>query len=132
MFVLVWFLISFAFGIVAEFIEPVAFLQFLLSLAIILPTIALTARRLHDSGKSGWWQLIVLIPLVGIIIHIIFMVLPSDEGENRFGPHPAMGKTDVFASAAPAGAEHAPIPAAPAPASDAPESTDTPQQNQQG
>ncbi|MEM7379267.1 MAG: DUF805 domain-containing protein, partial [Pseudomonadota bacterium] len=45
------------------------------------------ARRLHDSGRSGWWQLISLIPLIGWIALIYFMVQPS-EGDNRFGPAP--------------------------------------------
>jgi uncharacterized membrane protein YhaH (DUF805 family) len=47
------------------------------SLATILPQLAVGARRLHDTGRSGWWWLIVLIPLVGIIVLIVFWAQPS-------------------------------------------------------
>ena len=47
-----------------------------------------TARRLHDIGRSGWWILFGLIPLIGTIVLLVFMVLGSQEGENRFGPNP--------------------------------------------
>lgn len=57
-------------------------------LAIIVPSWAYGARRLHDIGRSGWWQLIVLIPLIGIIVLIVFWAQPS-QGDNRFGPGPA-------------------------------------------
>ena len=58
------------------------------SLAIIVPSLAVTVRRLHDVGRSGWWILISLIPLIGGIVIFVFMVLDSHEGENRFGPNP--------------------------------------------
>lgn len=57
------------------------------TLATLLPSIAAAARRLHDIGKSGWMQLIGLIPIIGWIIVIYFLAQPS-EGENRFGPAP--------------------------------------------
>lgn len=53
-------------------------------LAVLLPTIGVTVRRLHDTDKSGWWMLISLIPIVGLIL-IIFLVKKGTEGENRFG-----------------------------------------------
>jgi len=55
------------------------------SLANLLPALALGARRLHDIGKSGWWQLIALIPLVGIIILIVWFCQKSDVGANAHG-----------------------------------------------
>jgi len=55
------------------------------SLANLLPALALGARRLHDIGKSGWWQLIALIPLVGIIILIVCFCQKSDVGANAHG-----------------------------------------------
>ena len=58
------------------------------SLAMIVPSLAVTVRRLHDVGRSGWWILISLIPLIGGIVIFVFMVLDSHEGENRFGPNP--------------------------------------------
>lgn len=58
-------------------------------LATILPALAVGARRLHDIGKSGWWQLLHLIPLIGLIVLIVWWVRKGDAGANRFGPEPA-------------------------------------------
>jgi uncharacterized membrane protein YhaH (DUF805 family) len=58
------------------------------SLAVILPALALAVRRLHDTGRSGWWILIGLVPLVGGIILIVFYVLDSQPGSNQYGPNP--------------------------------------------
>jgi uncharacterized membrane protein YhaH (DUF805 family) len=57
-------------------------------LVSIVPYIALTTRRLHDTNRSGWWQLIILIPIIGPIVLLVFLVLKATEGENRFGPDP--------------------------------------------
>ena len=57
-------------------------------IAMMLPTFAVLARRLHDIGRSGWWILIGLIPIIGAIVLLIFTVRDSQEGENRFGPNP--------------------------------------------
>ena len=61
-------------------------LQGLVTLALVIPLIAVGARRLHDTNKSGWWQLFVLIPLAGWIVLAIFFLLPSEQDSNRFGP----------------------------------------------
>jgi len=60
----------------------------LFSLATLLPSIAVTARRLHDIDKSGWWQLIAIIPLIGWIIMLVWMIKKGTPGDNRFGPDP--------------------------------------------
>jgi uncharacterized membrane protein YhaH (DUF805 family) len=60
------------------------------SLAILLPSIAVTARRLHDIGKSGWWMLISLVPIIGAIVLLVFTCLDSEEGENKYGPNPKL------------------------------------------
>jgi uncharacterized membrane protein YhaH (DUF805 family) len=60
----------------------------LFSLAILVPGIAVTVRRLHDTDRSGWWVLIWLVPFVGWIVLIVFMCLDSQPGANRFGPNP--------------------------------------------
>ena len=57
-------------------------------LATLLPSLAVTVRRLHDTGRTGWWILIGLVPLIGAIILIIFMVMESG-GDNEYGPRPA-------------------------------------------
>lgn len=59
----------------------------LLSLAALLPSIAVTVRRLHDTGRSGWWMMIFLIPLLGLV-GFYFMVKNGDPGDNQFGPDP--------------------------------------------
>ena len=58
------------------------------ALAVLLPSLAVSVRRLHDSDRSGWWMLISLIPLIGPIVLFIFMVQNSSPGENKFGPNP--------------------------------------------
>ena len=60
----------------------------LYSLAVLVPSIAVGIRRLHDIGKSGWFLLIGLIPLIGTIILIVFFVQDSQPGENQYGPNP--------------------------------------------
>ena len=57
-------------------------------LATLLPSLAVGARRLHDTGRSGWWLLIGLIPLIGAIVLIVFFVLDSQPGTNAYGPNP--------------------------------------------
>ncbi len=63
-------------------------ISLLFTLAVLLPSFGVSARRLHDTNRSGWWQLLVLLPLVGWIILIVFCAQPSQEGDNRFGPVP--------------------------------------------
>lgn len=65
------------------------------SLANFLPGLAVSIRRLHDIDKSGWWILIVLIPLVGWIILIVWDCQEGTKGNNRFGPDP-LGAANVF------------------------------------
>jgi uncharacterized membrane protein YhaH (DUF805 family) len=59
----------------------------ILSLALLLPSLSVAARRLHDTGRTGWWQLISLIPVIGIIVLIIFLVQDSHD-DNEYGPNP--------------------------------------------
>jgi len=60
----------------------------LYSLAILIPSIAVSMRRLHDTDRSGWWLLIGLIPLIGAIVLIVFLVQDSKPGQNQYGPNP--------------------------------------------
>ncbi|MFJ3903811.1 DUF805 domain-containing protein [Streptomyces sp. NPDC090025] len=57
-------------------------------LAVLLPGLGVTVRRLHDTGRSGWWILIDLIPLVGAIILIVFLATEGDAHDNAHGPNP--------------------------------------------
>lgn len=60
----------------------------LYSLAVIIPGIAVSVRRLHDIGKSGWYLLVGFIPLIGVFILLYFMVVDSNPGNNEYGPNP--------------------------------------------
>lgn len=57
-------------------------------LVLLLPFLSVTVRRLHDTDRSGWWWWIQLIPCVGFIVILVFMLLDSTPGDNRFGPNP--------------------------------------------
>ena len=63
-------------------------LEGIFTLLLLIPSIAVGARRLHDTGRSGWWLLIALIPLVGAIVLLVFTVQDSTPGENQYGPNP--------------------------------------------
>jgi uncharacterized membrane protein YhaH (DUF805 family) len=64
------------------------------ALAIIVPSIAVMVRRLHDVGKSGWWYFIAFVPLVGGIWLLVLMCTDSESGSNIYGPNPKHGLTD--------------------------------------
>ena len=68
--------------------EQLLFLYIVYALATLIPSLAVGARRLHDTRRSGWWQLIGLVPLVGLIVLLIFFVTGSDDN-NQYGPRPA-------------------------------------------
>ena len=65
-------------------------LTLLYSLLVLVPGLAVSIRRLHDTNRSGWWLLISLIPLIGAIVLIIFMVQEGDPNENQYGPNPKL------------------------------------------
>jgi len=56
--------------------------------AHFIPSIALTVRRLHDTGKSGWWYLIVFVPYLGNFVIFIFTLIDGDKGDNKYGSNP--------------------------------------------
>ena len=58
------------------------------ALVLFVPSMAVGVRRLHDTDRSGWWLLILLVPLIGILVLIIFFCLDGTRGSNRFGPDP--------------------------------------------
>ena len=91
MFVLVASLFAFALGFIVSMlgIAPVGF-SALFQIAVFVPSIAICARRLHDIGKSGRWQLISFIPVLGWIPLIIFFCSDSDIGNNEFGSSTAL------------------------------------------
>jgi uncharacterized membrane protein YhaH (DUF805 family) len=65
------------------------------TLAMLVPSLAVGARRLHDTGRSGWWQLLSLIPVLGVLVLIFFFVQDSQPGDNQYGPNPKPGQQPV-------------------------------------
>ena len=63
-------------------------LSTIFSLAILIPSIAVSVRRLHDIDRTGWWVLISLVPLIGWIVLLVFHVQDSTPGPNKYGPNP--------------------------------------------
>ncbi|MBO7434618.1 DUF805 domain-containing protein [bacterium] len=57
-------------------------------IALLIPGLSVAVRRLHDTGRTGWWLLLGCIPLIGTIILIIFFLIDSDPGDNEYGPNP--------------------------------------------
>jgi uncharacterized membrane protein YhaH (DUF805 family) len=58
------------------------------SLAVLLPSLGVTWRRLHDTNRSGWWILIGLIPIIGWIVLLVFYIQEGNAGDNQYGPDP--------------------------------------------
>ncbi|WP_442499512.1 DUF805 domain-containing protein [Methylobacter sp. sgz302048] len=65
------------------------------TLAMLVPSLAVGARRLHDTGRSGWWQLLSLIPVLGVLVLIFFFAQDSQPGDNQYGSNPKSGQQPV-------------------------------------
>lgn len=68
----------------------IGWLSGVFSLAMLVPTLAVTSRRLHDTGRSGWWQLIAFVPVVGVIALIVFLARDSHPDVNDYGGNPKL------------------------------------------
>ena len=68
--------------------SEVGLLSGLYSLAVLVPSIAVTIRRLHDTDRTGWWFLIAFVPIIGVIVLLVFTVFDSMPGDNQYGPNP--------------------------------------------
>ena len=82
--------IGFILGIFGAGTSVVSAIQGVVSLALLLPGLGLSVRRLHDISKNGWWIFIALIPLAGAILLLVWFCKPSDPGSNEYGPEPNM------------------------------------------
>ncbi|WP_423213353.1 DUF805 domain-containing protein [Shewanella maritima] len=67
------------------------------TLLVLIPSIAVAVRRLHDTGHSGWWLLLILIPLLGALILLVVMCFNSKE-DNEYGPNPKAVNVDQVAA----------------------------------
>jgi len=93
-----WILFVWLAGIVASILDMAIFgsdsmypLSSIFTLGTILPNLAVAARRLHDTGRSGWWQLLWLLPIIGFIILLIWFIQQGEAGNNQYGPNPLGG-----------------------------------------
>lgn len=90
MFVLFSVIISLILSLVENLIGIPQVLTSIYSLAVLLPSLGVLVRRLHDTGRSGWWFLLAFIPVIGTIILLVFMCQDSKE-DNQYGPNPKTG-----------------------------------------
>nr|WP_080994929.1 DUF805 domain-containing protein [Vibrio harveyi] len=72
------------------------FIGTIYGLVVLIPGIAVMVRRLHDIGRTGWWVLIGLIPLIGLIVLIVFAATDGNKGSNKYGSNPK-DLADTFA-----------------------------------
>ena len=86
MFILIFTIIYIVLAAIDAFLGMFVF-ALIFNLALIIPSISIAARRLHDTGRSGLWQLIILLPLIGAIVLLVFLVQDSHD-ENEYGPNP--------------------------------------------
>lgn len=77
-------------------VEGYGILAALYAAFAFIPTVAVTVRRLHDQDRTGWWALIMLIPIVGILVLLYFMLQDSTAGSNRFGRNPKQSDSTTF------------------------------------
>ncbi len=88
MYTLIYVLIAVVLGFLDAMLGGAGLLGTLLAIALFLPSLAVTVRRLHDTGRSGWWVLIAFVPLVGVIVLLVFMCLAGTSGRNPYGEDP--------------------------------------------
>lgn len=74
-------------------------LSLIFTLVTLIPTIAVSVRRLHDTDRSGWWYLLFLVPLVGAVVLLIWFCARGTNGANRFGEDPLGGAEAIAAPA---------------------------------
>jgi uncharacterized membrane protein YhaH (DUF805 family) len=78
-----------------NFVSGAGLLSGIYGLAVLIPTLAVTVRRLHDIDRTGWWILINLIPLIGTIVLLVFALTDGTPGSNQYGPNPKEGTARV-------------------------------------
>mgnify|MGYP000713205142 FL=1 len=86
MYWLIYVIASYAIGFIDVLIGSGGIIAGLVWLALLLPSISLNVRRLHDINRSGWWLLLPIIPIIGVIVLLLFYVSKSVNEGNRFGP----------------------------------------------
>ncbi len=91
MFLLFSMLIAIGIGIIEGIIGSPGIIGLLYSFAVLIPSLAVSVRRLHDTDRSGWWLLVAFVPFIGGLVLLVFMLLDSTPGQNSFGANPKEG-----------------------------------------
>lgn len=76
--------------------DIVFILMMLVTFAVLLPMYAVGVRRMHDTGRSGWWLLIGLVPIIGGVWQLVLLATAGDVGPNRYGPDPKRPEAPVL------------------------------------
>ena len=94
-----WFLAFQVVAIIAAAILDifVGFLQALVILGLLIPSVTSGVRRLHDVDKSGWWLLLSLVPLFGWVLLLVFLAQRGTDGANRYGEPPVVAEAPAVA-----------------------------------
>ena len=88
MFTLVIGVANLVFNVLGRMTSLFSIVGVLFSLVVLVPSITVSIRRLHDTGRSGWWLLLNLVPFLGWAVVIYFFVLDGQPGHNQYGPNP--------------------------------------------
>ncbi len=127
MFTLVYIILIVLISIAEEIALGTELPSTLFTLAVIIPSIAITTRRLHDIGKSGWWQLIYFIPILGWIVMLLFLVRAGDRTDNQYGPSSVRPSSNIPPAPSDVPQPQPPIPPASTTVSPSPTSSPVPQ-----
>jgi len=98
MFVLLYVISSIVAGLIDIFLGTEA-VTIILGLALLIPSVAVLIRRLHDLDRTGWWALFMFLPILGTLLLLVFCVLKGTEGPNRYGPDPLARRDHEAANA---------------------------------
>ncbi|WP_087016240.1 DUF805 domain-containing protein [Thaumasiovibrio subtropicus] len=90
MFFLINLLVMLVIGTIDAVVGTMGILSVVYILGTLIPNIALTVRRLHDTGRSAWWLLITFVPFIGSIVFIVFMCLEGQDKDNDWGADPKL------------------------------------------
>jgi uncharacterized membrane protein YhaH (DUF805 family) len=86
---------TFIISLILNYLIPGGIASVFFALAILLPSLCLGVRRLHDRNFSGWWYLVNAVPFIGLCVFIVFACLKGTEGDNRFGSEPGSAEPSL-------------------------------------
>ncbi len=90
MYMLVYFILAIVVSLFEKMIGTI-FLTIIVSFFLMIPSLAISTRRLHDTGRSGWWQIIGFVPVLGLIVLAVLLSFKSETEPNQFGASDSYG-----------------------------------------